>query len=101
VRLPRHDRLLRQLREVTVRPLTGGGMSVSSPRSPGGHGDLVSALVLALWQEHGGVEVEAPRIAGGLDDIERRSIERMEARLGRAADAPWWGEEESAQEVPW
>lgn len=102
VRLPRHDRLLRQLREVTAKPVSGGGLSVTSPRGPGGHGDLVSALVLGLWQEHGGIEVEAPRAdLAAVDDIERRSIERMEARLGRAADAPWWGEEESAQEVPW
>jgi hypothetical protein len=43
------DRLLRQLREVTASPTTGGGMSIGSPRRGGSHGDLASALVLALW----------------------------------------------------
>lgn len=50
VRIPNHERLLRQLREVTSRPLAGGGVSIDSPRwKTGGHGDLVSAFVLALW----------------------------------------------------
>lgn len=53
VRLPSHEKLCKQLRDVTFRPTSGGGVSVSSPRGPGGHGDIVSALVLALWQGHG------------------------------------------------
>lgn len=51
VRLPQHERLLRQLREVVATPTSGGGVSIQSPRwRQGGHGDLVSALVLALWR---------------------------------------------------
>ncbi|MDE2106702.1 MAG: hypothetical protein KGL39_56325 [Patescibacteria group bacterium] len=47
--LPNHPRLLSQLRAVTSRPTAGGGVSILSPRKPGGgHGDLVSSLVLAV-----------------------------------------------------
>ena len=48
--LPRHQRLLAQLYEVRGRPLAAGGMSVEHGRADGAHGDLVDALVLALWQ---------------------------------------------------
>jgi hypothetical protein len=41
-------RLIRQLREVCSRPQPGGTLKIWSPRR-GGHGDLVSALVLAAW----------------------------------------------------
>jgi hypothetical protein len=101
VRLPKDDRLLRQLREVTAKPVPGGGLSVSSPRGPGGHGDLVSALVLALWQEHG-AEVAAPRLEVGSEayevERERRSVERLEERQRRREAAPWWGEGNDPQE---
>lgn len=51
VKLPNHERLRRQLREVTARPLSGGGLSIQSPRwARGGHGDLASAFVLAVYQ---------------------------------------------------
>jgi hypothetical protein len=47
--LPNHPRLIAQLRSVTVRPLSGGGVKIESPRRAGmGHGDLVSALVAAV-----------------------------------------------------
>lgn len=47
--LPDHPRLLSQLRAVVSKPTPGGGLSISSPRKPGGgHGDLVSAWVLAV-----------------------------------------------------
>lgn len=63
VRLPNHARLLRQLREVISRPTPGGGLSISSPRwRTGGHGDLVSALVLALHDQYGGTEVQDTRV---------------------------------------
>lgn len=48
--LPDNKRLKAQLQSVVSRPLPGGGFSISSPRKKGGgHGDLVSALVLAVW----------------------------------------------------
>lgn len=48
--LPKHYRLLAQLKAIVSRPLPGGGLSITSPRKAGGgHGDLVSALVCATW----------------------------------------------------
>lgn len=49
VQLPNHRRLLAQLRDIHSRPLPGGSLSIWSPRRQGSHGDLASALVLALW----------------------------------------------------
>jgi hypothetical protein len=55
LRLPRHPRLLAQLRAIVSRPMPGGGYAISSPRRPGGgHGDLVSAFVLAVYAAHEG-----------------------------------------------
>jgi hypothetical protein len=49
VRLPNHGRLLAQLKAIIAKPTPAGGLSISSPRRVnGGHGDLVSALVLCL-----------------------------------------------------
>jgi hypothetical protein len=48
--LPRHDRLLAQIRGIVSKPTAGGLLQISSPRRSGsGHGDLVSALVLAVF----------------------------------------------------
>lgn len=57
--LPAHDKLIRQMKELTSRPTAGGGLSIQSPRrkagdnGTGGHGDILSALVLALCQKAG------------------------------------------------
>jgi hypothetical protein len=60
VRIPKHPRLIQQLKSVQWRPNSGGSVSIILPRTPGsGHCDLVSAFVLSLW-ELGGLEVEAP-----------------------------------------
>jgi len=60
VRIPNHPRLISQLRSVAWRANMGGTISIILPREQqGGHCDLVSALVLALW-EQGGTEVEEP-----------------------------------------
>ena len=49
VKLPSLPRLITQLKEVTIRPLAGGGLQIShARRSAKGHGDLSAALVLAL-----------------------------------------------------
>jgi hypothetical protein len=52
VRLPNLPRLLSQLRQIVSRPAPGGGLIITSPkgRGGGGHGDVASALVNALWQ---------------------------------------------------
>lgn len=51
LRIPGSQRtLIAQLRSVVTRPLPGGGVSITSPRRNGAHGDLASALVHALWR---------------------------------------------------
>ena len=51
LRLPDSPRLLSQLRAVTATPMPGGGTRISSPRrAGGGHGDIVSAVVLAVYR---------------------------------------------------
>lgn len=58
LRLPKDTRLLSQLREITSKPTPGGGTTIISPRRAGsGHGDLVSALVLAV---HGLTHAQGP-----------------------------------------
>lgn len=52
-----HSRLLQQLREVCSRPLPGGALKIWSPRR-GGHGDLVSALVLAVTARGDGFSLD-------------------------------------------
>lgn len=50
VRLPKHPKLLSQLRAVTSKPAPGGGLTITSPTSPdGSHGDLASAWIASLW----------------------------------------------------
>lgn len=50
-KIPNHERFISQLKAVMWRPQPGGGVSIVSPRSKtGGHGDIVSAWVLAMWQ---------------------------------------------------
>jgi len=49
--LPNDPRLLDQLRRVVAKPLPGGGLSISTPRTKGSaHGDIVSALTIACWR---------------------------------------------------
>lgn len=52
LRLPAYPRLIAQLKAIVSKPLPGGGLQITSPRrgaagKGAGHGDLVSALVLA------------------------------------------------------
>jgi hypothetical protein len=49
---PCYVKLLAQLKEVVSKPAEQGKLRIWSPRSKSGHGDLVSALVNAIWQLH-------------------------------------------------
>ena len=50
---PLADKLIRQLREISSRPLSGGGISLDSPTwRTGEHGDLASAFLLAVWRAY-------------------------------------------------
>lgn len=62
VRLPQNKRLLDQLLSIVSKPLPGGGMSITAPRTRSGHGDLVSALVLAVWRAD---QFSGPRTTSG------------------------------------
>lgn len=44
-----HKHLTQQMREVIARPLPGGLIAITSPRRKGSHGDIASALCLAIW----------------------------------------------------
>jgi hypothetical protein len=87
VRIPDNERLIRQLKEVEVRPTSGGGMSVSSPTwRTGGHGDIVSALVLALYRL-GGFEVDDEAESKSKDDEE---VEARIRKLEKDRSLQWW-----------
>lgn len=67
-----NKRLIAQLRQVVSKPLSGGGLAISSPRRAGAHGDLASALVVGLWALETNAVDEGPML---------RAIENMR-RLG-------------------
>lgn len=90
VRIPNHPRLIQQLREVEGHPTPGGGMSITHPRwRKGGHGDLVAALVLALYQL-GGDEVPQPKPDFGTQAWEAAEKEKRRLREIAKRDAPYW-----------
>ena len=87
--------LQRQMKEVTSKPTPGGGLSISSPHKPGGgHGDVLSAVVLGLWQQSG-YEVLAPEPAHGSPEwAKREQLAQKEAAMRAAAKRdrkPWKG----------
>ena len=78
--LPANDRIVRQLKEIIAKPTAGGGMSIQSPRwKSGGHGDIVSALVLALYQLHGHSTAEKKVVSWGTKVMldRARSLEKQ------------------------
>jgi hypothetical protein len=44
-----HKKLTQQMRDVIAKPLPGGLVAITSPRRKGSHGDLASAVCLAVW----------------------------------------------------
>lgn len=85
--LPFRDRLVQQMREVQGRPTSGGGMSIVHPRwAKGGHGDLVAALVLALWQVSGETMPE-PAAPQGSQEWQQ---DRRRERYLQQKDKPAW-----------
>lgn len=57
------ERFRTQLRSITRKPLTGGGIQISAPRrgtKGGGHGDIVSGWVLSMWRAGAGKPVRKP-----------------------------------------
>lgn len=99
IKLPKHERLLDQLKQVTSQPTAGGAISIKQPRTSGGHGDLVSSLVLACYQR-GGSEIAGVTERFGTPEYWRKfnSAEQVNAReeLQIAKE-----EEEATEEKPW
>ncbi len=89
VRLPDHPRLLQQIKEVTGRPLAGGGLSIVQNRwRAGGHGDLLSAMVLALYATGGD---ETPFADNTSWEDKEREKRRKVCKDAQAVDGmPWW-----------
>jgi hypothetical protein len=78
--------LQRQLKEVTSKPTPGGGLSISSPRAPGGgHGDVLSAVVLALWQQAGYEVKPAEPEPGSVEWHKREQARAREAAMRMAS----------------
>lgn len=77
IALPRHTRLLAQLRAITAKPMPGGLWRISSPRRIGlAHGDLAAALTLAHFAARGGsnamiAALDRAQANGGVDAIAR------------------------------
>jgi len=89
LKIPRHPRLIQQLSEVEGRPSAGGGMSITMPRwSTGGHGDIVSALVLAAWQL-AGETIPEPEPVEGTSEWEDAQRERRAAKAQEQRKQGW------------
>jgi hypothetical protein len=91
VDLPNHARLLRQLREVKSRPMSGGKVKIVLPMwRTGEHGDLVSCFVLALYQAANGELVAPVPPKPGTDAWEDAAREERRKMHEGKASRPWW-----------
>lgn len=103
LKLPEHTRLIRQLREVQSRPTAGGQISIQSPRwKTGGHGDLVSALVLAVdyCAKHVFDPIAKPYPAeGSAEFYERQKEFRIESKIRKQREQMDWSN--YLQECDW
>lgn len=90
LRLPRNDRLLRQLREVMSRPKQGGGVTIiKSKWRTGEHGDLADAFVLSAYQADGEV-IPPPPPKEGSEEWEAAQREQRRHAVAEKASRPWW-----------
>lgn len=74
-----YRRLAAQLSDITSRPTSGGGLTISSPRRAGVHGDIASAFVLACWAARNSRDADARVIrikSKRSDGIARRRLAR-------------------------
>lgn len=94
VRMPNHERLLRQLRETVGKKTAGGAVQIILPRwRTGEHGDLASAFVLALFQAAGEVVMgDAPRhgTAEYWAAEEAKRLAERRKQVGQAKNQPFW-----------
>lgn len=94
VRIPNHERLIRQLRETMARRTAGGGVQIILPRwRTGEHGDLVSAFVLAVYQAAGESVAAPPPVKGTAEWARQQEADRIARRrkeLDVADREPFW-----------
>jgi hypothetical protein len=84
LKLPNAPRLLAQMRAVVAVPMSGGGTRISSPRrAGGGHGDTVSALVLACWNV---AHSARAGVKGGSSFVRRPDIDHVSCGYGESLD---------------
>ena len=82
VRIPDHAQLRRDLLEVQHRPTPNGGLRIILPRrTGGGHADLVSAFVLALYQRGGAMVPEDTILPNGWTRQELTTCEDLAREL--------------------
>ncbi len=90
VTVPNHPRLLQQLREVQAVPTAAGRLQIILPRSKGGgHSDLVSAWVLAVFQISGTTVPLPPPAVGTAAWEAKLRLDRMD-RVRQAKEQPFW-----------
>ena len=64
--IPDNPRLIKQLKNVSVKPTSGGRLTIEHHRRRGdGHGDMVSALVAAVWQAYKLAQAKDPEYVPG------------------------------------
>lgn len=80
------QRLEMQMRQVHGKPTSGGRMSIIYPQwAKGGHGDLVAAFVLAVWQVTGDA-IPEPLPSQGTDAWVEAQKERRRQQLNERND---------------
>jgi hypothetical protein len=94
VRIPDHQQLRRDLLEVQHRPTPNGGLRIILPRrTGGGHADLVSAFVLALYQRGGAAVPEDALLPNGWTRNEMDECDKL-ARELKGEDGVQYTEQE-------
>ena len=82
IRIPDHPQLRRDLLEIQHRPTPNGGLRIILPkRAGGGHADLVSAFVLALYQRGGAGVPEDALLPNGWTQREMDECEKLTREL--------------------
>ena len=107
LRMPKHERLIEQMKTLIGRPTAGGAMSFLMPRTTaGGHGDILSALVLALSQRTGEKVVPTEQKPLTLEESIRadhkRGLEKYEeARMERLSMEQEMSDGAPVRRQPW
>lgn len=87
LQIPNHKRLIAQMKETTAKLTAGGGVKIDNPRwARGGHGDLVSALVLAVYDAFNRVPDAPKYIPSSLQEQREADAEDWKTRLRAEAE---------------